>query len=292
MGMAPECDPGQEQIWSTRTNTGSSPLALAAVAPPGISFARYCYDMATLVARGSNSGCQGEAVDLSFIEYKAIVRKQINERITAYQIAGLHAHRQKPHAMDAQFAGTAVSISNGGIFVARFTAIKGCTALSLGGAIVDVIAVDAEDDVAALVSVARAGVVTSFRARPPRRTGEPMLAIAYEGSAGEPLVASARVFAGAETAGKVVATIDGASPSLGNGALLLDDAGNTTGLVLAPADSSSGKAKYLTAKGLGAILDFWGLPYQVAESVASYPDEEVANWGKSTTEPIGCWRKP
>jgi hypothetical protein len=167
---------------------------------------------------------------------------------------------------------------------------RSCTALSFDGSIADVIAVDVEDDVAALVSNARAGVVTAFRAAPPRRHGELLTAIAYGPDAGQPMVTPVRVADPAESGHEVYATLSGAPASLGNAALLLDSSGNMAGLVLAPAGSSSGTPRYLTAEGLAAILEFWGLSYQTAESVTTYPESEVSNWGKSMSRPVGCWR--
>lgn len=293
MGTAPECDPGQEEVWSD--HAGETPLSaprLAAIAPPGISFARYCFDLATLIARGRDSQCQSDAVDLTLAEYEAIARKEINERITAYQVAGWPAHKEKPHATPAAIVGTAVSISNGGVYVTRFGAIEGCKELSLNGQIADVIAVDAEDDVAALVSGARTGVVASFRAGPPRRHGEPILALDYVHDSHEGAIFPAHMPNGDETTAEAFAMIEGAQISPGDGALLLDRSGNTAGIVFAAADGPPGTVRYMTAEGLTAILDFWGLPYQTAESVAAYSDDEVSRWEKSMAQPIGCWRKP
>src|SRR5262249_16777121 len=155
-----ECDPGEEQVWSSHNDNAASPAPeLAAVTPRGISFARYCYDTGSQVARGSDSQCPSDSVELSATEYRALAHKQLDERITAYQILHWYAHKGKSHATPAQTVGTAIAISNGGIYLTRYGAIEGCTALSLEGEVADVIAVDVEDDVAALVSGARAGVV-------------------------------------------------------------------------------------------------------------------------------------
>lgn len=75
MGIAPECDPGQEQIWSSQTSAGSSTPVFAVIAPPGISFARYCYDTDTMIARGRDDQCRRNDIDLTAIEYRAIARK-------------------------------------------------------------------------------------------------------------------------------------------------------------------------------------------------------------------------